>query len=366
MPSSKKDLRFQCPVGFEAVNLDDTNNCPLLEDVVTDHDNSSLWLMKVPYDFNLESLTGQTVILNGSQHLSLDVTQGREKKRYEMHSRAGSTAELSSLTVLLPSSKRKSFCSAGTFSGQMSVIQSVVVPPSTKQEVPESSRQSSPKKAKRTSSLVEDDMVSSSSTKKKKNKEQNHITEESFLESPKHKKDKRKTDVAETPNEASDKYQKRDSPKKIKEKERHKVDLTQSRFEPKTERTAIGEQCLIQSPKKRKREVVEKQGNSEDSPFTLNEKSLRKRKTDVVEIQGSNEESPLMSSKKKKKRKSSDTGSPVSALLEETIPRSKSDKDSCLEVKNMDSIKRKKDKSGHESEPEKSRKKKKHSKMKTG
>lgn len=210
-------------------------------------------------------------------------------------------------------------------------------------------------------------MVSSSSTKKKKNKEQNHITEESFLESPKHKKDKRKADVAETPNEVSDKYQKRDSPKKKKkEKERHKVDLTQSRFEPKAERTTIGEQCLIQSPKKRKREVVEKQGNSEDSPFTLNEKSLRKRKTDVVEIQGSNEESPLMSSKKKKKRKSSDTGSPVSALLEETIPRSKSDKDSCLEVKNMDSIKHKKDKSGHESEPEKSRKKKKHSKMKTG
>lgn len=367
MPSSKKDLRSQCPVGFEAVNLDDTNNCPLLEDVVTDRDNSSLWLMKVPYDFNLESLTGQTVILNGSQHLSLDVTQGREKKRYEMHSRAGSTAELSSFTVLLPSSKRKSFCSAGTFSGQMSVIQSVVVPPSTKQEVPESSRQSSAKKAKRTSSLVEDDMVSSSSTKKKKNKEQNHITEESFLESPKHKKDKRKTDVAETPNEVSDKHQKRDSPKKIKEKERHKVDLTQSRFEPKAERTTIGEQCLIQSPKKRKKgEVVEKQGNSEDSPFTSNEKSPRKRKTDVVEIQGNNEESPLMSSKKKKKRKSSDTGSPESALLEETIPRSKSDKDSCLEVKNMDSIKHKKDKSGHESEPEKSRKKKKHSKMKTG
>lgn len=221
-------------------------------------------------------------------------------------------------------------------------------------------------KAKRTSSLVEDDIVSSSSAKKKKNKEQNHITEESFLESPKHKKNKRKADVAETPNEVSDKYQKRDSPKKIKEKERHKVDLTQSRFEPKAERITIGEQCLIQSPKKRKREVVEKQGNSKDSPFTSNEKSPRKRKTDVVEIQGNNEESPLMSSKKKKKRKSSDTGSPESALLEETIPRSKSDKDSCLEVKNMDSIKRKKDESGHESEPEKSRKKKKHSKMKTG
>lgn len=340
MPSSKKDLRSQCPVGFEAVNLDDTNNCPLLEDVVSDQDKSSLWLLKVPYDFNLESLTGQTVILNGSQHLSLDVTQGREKKRYEMHSRAGSTAELSSFTVLLPSSKRKSFCSAGTFSGQMSVIQSVVVPPSTKQEVPESSRESSPKKAKRTSSLVADDMVSSSFAKKKKNKEQNQLTEESFLESPKHKKDKRNADKAETPNGVSDNYKKRDSPKKIKEKERHRIDLTRSRFEPKAEGTTIGEQCLIQSPRKRKKDVVEKQGNSEDSPLT--------------------------SSKKKKKRKSSGTGSPESALLEETLPRSKSDKDSCLGMKNMDSIEHKKDKSGHESEPEKSRKKKKHSKMKTG
>lgn len=339
MPSSQKDLRSQCPVGFEAVNLDDSNKCPALEDVLSDHDHSSLWLMRVPYDFNLESLTGQTVILNGSQALSPDITQGREK-RYEMHSRAGSTAELSSFTVLLPSSKQKSFCSAGTFSGQMSVIQSVVVPLSTNQEVVGSPKKSSPKKTKRTSSNAADDVVSSSSAKKKTNRERNEITEEIVLESPKHIKDKREAVKAETLHEDSDKNKKYDSPSKKKNKDGHKVVLTQFRFEPKAEKIANGEQYSVQSPRKRKTEVLEEQGKSEDSL--------------------------LRSNKKKRKHKSSDSGSPGSAVLEETLPRSMSHQDSSIEVKNVGSNTHIKDKSGHESEPEKSRKKKKKNlKMKT-
>ena len=40
----------RCPVGFEAVNIDDSRECPVLEDVLSNNDDSSLWLIKVPYD----------------------------------------------------------------------------------------------------------------------------------------------------------------------------------------------------------------------------------------------------------------------------------------------------------------------------
>lgn len=42
--------RSRCPVGFEAVNIDDSRECPVLEDVLSNNDDSSLWLIKVPYD----------------------------------------------------------------------------------------------------------------------------------------------------------------------------------------------------------------------------------------------------------------------------------------------------------------------------
>lgn len=73
-----------------------------------------------------------------------------------------------------------------------------------------------------------------------------------------------------------------------------------------------------------------------------------------------------MLSKKKKKCKFSDIGSLEFVLFEEIILWFKLDKDSCLEVKNMDFIKYKKDKSGYEFEFEKLWKKKKYLKMKIG
>ena len=42
--------RSKCPVGYEPVKMEDSVNCPVVEDVLSDGDSSTLWLIKVPHD----------------------------------------------------------------------------------------------------------------------------------------------------------------------------------------------------------------------------------------------------------------------------------------------------------------------------
>ncbi|KAK2550900.1 hypothetical protein P5673_028270, partial [Acropora cervicornis] len=103
MPSSKRDLRSECPVGFEPVNFNDLDDCPAVED-----DGSSLWLIKVPHDFDVSTLSGQEVILNGSCNLPAScISTKNQDKKYEVHSKANGAAELPSYSVLLPSPRKK-------------------------------------------------------------------------------------------------------------------------------------------------------------------------------------------------------------------------------------------------------------------
>lgn len=125
MPSSKRDLRSECPVGFEPVNFNDLDDCPAIED-----DSSSLWLIKVPHDFDVSTLSGQEVILNGSCNLPAScISSKNQDKKYEVHSKANEAAELPSYSVLLPSPRKKTLRAASTISGQISVVQSLTVPP---------------------------------------------------------------------------------------------------------------------------------------------------------------------------------------------------------------------------------------------
>lgn len=125
MPSSKRDLRSECPVGFEPVNFNDLDDRAAIED-----DSSSLWLIKVPHDFDVSTLSGQEVILNGSCNLPAScISAKNQDKKYEVHSKANEAAELPSYSVLLPSPRKKTLRAASTISGQISVVQSLTVPP---------------------------------------------------------------------------------------------------------------------------------------------------------------------------------------------------------------------------------------------
>ena len=42
--------RTQCPVGHEPLDLTDSVDCPAVEDVLSENDSSSLWLIKLPHD----------------------------------------------------------------------------------------------------------------------------------------------------------------------------------------------------------------------------------------------------------------------------------------------------------------------------
>lgn len=356
MPSSRKKLRSRCPVGFEAVNIDDSRECPVLEDVLSDNDKSSLWLIKVPYDFDVSSLSGRNIVLNGSQDLLPSGAQNTGK-RYEVQSRTDCGAELSSFTVLLPSVEKKSFCAAGSVSGQMSVIQSVSVPPAT---LPESSlsvqRQSPSQVIKRWKPFGY----------RNPRRKINHVAEEMSnnlseeIEDPKDRPRKRTVErqmgnLEESRNSNASGLIKRDSQKKKKkDKEKYEVDLTRVKTEPDT-------------------------NASSESAASYGEESShssRKRKAEMNKNEQIEEDIALTTSKKKKKLKSISLDMIVKqdpAMPSENSPRhsGRRQKDEA-DLGESSSLKQKKSISEKEfdlarvkTEPKESHKKKKHSKTKT-
>lgn len=359
MPKSRKKLRSRCPVGFEAVNIDDSGECPALEDVLSDNDNdndkSSLWLIKVPYDFDLSSLSGRNIVLNGSQDLLPSGAQNTNK-RYEVQSRTDCGAELSSFTVLLPSVEKQSLCAAGSVSGQMSVIQSVSVPPAT---LPESS-------------LSVQRQPPSQVIKKWKPfgyrnpwRKINHVAEEVLsnlseqIEDPKDRSRKRTVDrqmenLEESRNSNASGLIKRDSQKKKKDKAKSEVDLTRVKTEPDTNASSesaasYGEESS-HSSRKRKAEMNKNEQIEEDLALTTSKKKkkLKPISLDVIVKQVPampSENSPRHSGRRQKDE--ADLGESSSLKQKKNISEKKFD---LARVK---------------TEPKESQKNKKHSKTKT-
>jgi len=354
MPSSRKELRSRCPVGFEAVNIADSRECPVLEDVLSNNDDSSLWLIKVPYDFDLSSLSGHNVVLNGSQDLPSDAQN--TDKRYEVQSRTNCGAELSSFTVLLPSSKKKSLCAAGSVSGQMSVIRSVSVPPATLPESSLSVQRQPPsqfikkwkpfgyRQPRRKFQHTAEEMSSNLSEQIEHPKDG----------SRKHAKERQRENLDVSMNCNARVLSKRDSPKKKKDKAKHEVDLSQVKTEPDTNTSSKSEARnggeRSHSPRKRKAEMNENEKREENIALITSkkQKKLKSASMDMIVTQ-----EPVVpgenSSRHSRKRQNDDADSGESSSSKQKKIMSEKDFD-LTRVK---------------TEPKDSQKRKKHSKTKT-
>ncbi|XP_068714272.1 nucleolar protein 58-like [Montipora foliosa] len=234
MPSSKRALRTECPVGFEPVIFNDSGDYPVVED----DNNSSLWLIKVPLDFDVSSLSGQEVILNGSHELPATcISRGHQDKKYEVHSKEIGTTELSSYTVLLPSSKRKTLRAASTIKGQMSVLQSLSIPPAILPDpcdytaVP---RQTHSRYIKKWEPFGCRDPYRMSQ-QKKTDKDMEECLDDSSDGAKKSKKKKKKGNMEETASKVSGKSTEPSQTKKKKkktDKEKNEFDITRVKIEP--------------------------------------------------------------------------------------------------------------------------------------
>lgn len=70
--------RTQCPVGHEPVDLTDSVDCPAVEDVLSENDSSSLWLIKLPHDVSYAWHIFKYATLFFIVNNKRDITQMRE------------------------------------------------------------------------------------------------------------------------------------------------------------------------------------------------------------------------------------------------------------------------------------------------
>ncbi|XP_077986337.1 uncharacterized protein LOC144440811 [Glandiceps talaboti] len=120
----QQSLRFECPDDFIQVEYNKDLSSVAIEDIGS---NKELWLIRTPYsNFDPSKFDGQTFIMNGMQ----SVRHGNDSDMtYEVHSSTTEHAETDNLTILLPSRISKQLVPAPPISGQMSFIQSIIVPP---------------------------------------------------------------------------------------------------------------------------------------------------------------------------------------------------------------------------------------------
>lgn len=113
--------------GFEKVNLEN-----LSEETLTIEDLKSrknqLWLIKVPYEFDISKLSDTTVILNGTQELSIKTTDQDTGKRYESRASKYSDEQCCPYEVVVPSKEGNSLQVAKSFTGHLDILQTVKVP----------------------------------------------------------------------------------------------------------------------------------------------------------------------------------------------------------------------------------------------
>ncbi|XP_006811615.1 DNA-directed RNA polymerase I subunit RPA34-like [Saccoglossus kowalevskii] len=116
-------LRYGCPEDFVQV-LHKVNPSVCIEDI--NNDNNEVWLIKAPYNFNPAQLSGQTVVLNGTQKIANDPDSAID---YEVQAVTGNQSKCKNLNLLLPSKKTSTLVPALPIKGQMSILQSVKQPP---------------------------------------------------------------------------------------------------------------------------------------------------------------------------------------------------------------------------------------------
>jgi len=322
-------MSSQCPVGYELVNLDDSVDCPTVEDVFPGDDNSSLFLIKFPPDFDMSSLSGQDVVLNGSQDL-VPTGNRNNNKRYELQSKVDCSAELSSFSALLPSSQSKSLYAASAISGQMSVIRTVSVPPPT---LPDScvsqavQRQSHNEYVKKWKPFGYRKPPPKS--KEKKTNEPREHAIESTDGGRKQKKDRKTANLEETSfadNKEKTKSKENSPKKKKKDKGRDGFDKTQVKTEPEldanTEIPTRNGQQSSQSGRKRKMEVndTDKREGDEDmnglTPTKL-KKENKGNKLSTVKVKrefGASESPPKLSGKQREANAGNGSVNSVSEL----------------------------------------------------
>ena len=110
--------------GFENVDLENVNESTLTSEDLESR-KKQLWLIKVPYEFDVSKLSGTSMVLNGSQDLPVRETND---KRYESRSSKYKQDESCQFKMVVPSKTKGCLNVAKDFVGHMDIIQTVKVP----------------------------------------------------------------------------------------------------------------------------------------------------------------------------------------------------------------------------------------------
>lgn len=113
--------------GFEKVDLED-----LSEETLTAEDLESskkqLWLIKVPYEFDISKLNDNMVILNGTQQLPTRMVDKNSGKRYETRASKYTDGQSCPYEVVVPSRNENGLQVVKGFTGHLDIVQTVKVP----------------------------------------------------------------------------------------------------------------------------------------------------------------------------------------------------------------------------------------------
>ncbi|XP_022081582.1 DNA-directed RNA polymerase I subunit RPA34-like [Acanthaster planci] len=116
--------RFECPPDFRRVRISTEDEPLYLEDL---QEAKELWFIKTPQNFDVKSLNSKTVPLNGRQVLD-EVEETYTS--YELLVSQNAPLDKHSLPrLLLPSKSQADLVPGPAFGGQLSVIETVDVPP---------------------------------------------------------------------------------------------------------------------------------------------------------------------------------------------------------------------------------------------
>eukprot|EP00057_Strongylocentrotus_purpuratus_P007821 XP_011662295.1 PREDICTED: DNA-directed RNA polymerase I subunit RPA34 [Strongylocentrotus purpuratus] len=134
--------RFTTPPSFEEVDLSE-GECPLdLKDV--SKSRKELWLIRAPLGFDGSSLNGVTLDLDGDS-VEFSCEEGAGKKYEAMSVRQLKENEGQSPYLLLPSQEERNLEPGPAFKGQVVIMESLSLPPSSSQSLPEMKQSEAPK-----------------------------------------------------------------------------------------------------------------------------------------------------------------------------------------------------------------------------
>ncbi|XP_070558572.1 protein FAM133-like [Ptychodera flava] len=299
-PPTQTKMKFDCPDDFAEVSYHDSSG-PTVEDIGP---GKELWLIRMPHNFDASKLNGQTVVLDGTQRIR---QEGDSDIAYEVQSSTTKLSETSNLSVLLPSRKSKRLAPAPPISGQMNIIQSIVIPPMKipqppapkYTELPEGlklrykpfgSLTPTPSKADTNRQQKDDNLGRKSKRLAEENEEESVETEVDASKKKKKKKKKRKTEEREEPvveTQTPNLRKKSDRGRKTETVTEHSSTKTES---PNTMK-------MNDLSKTNKGEPASHPGRTKEKSFDFTNIELKE------EISSSNNETDEVSKREKKKRK---------------------------------------------------------------